>query len=67
MLPPVKNELFADLDDAFIRFHNSGFTEGILLVKESMNSRKGDWQIDCSRHHKALKTGGRHRPETAEP
>jgi hypothetical protein len=67
MLSPVKNEVFADLDNAFIRLHNSGFTKGILLVKESINSRKGHWQIDYSRYHKTLKTGGRHRPETAEP
>jgi hypothetical protein len=34
MLPPVKNKLFADLDDAFIRLHNSGFTKEIFHVKE---------------------------------
>lgn len=54
-LRPVKNELFADSEDAFIRLRNWGFTQGILLVNESTNSRKGRWQIDRSRHHKDTK------------
>jgi hypothetical protein len=49
---PKKNELFADPETAFIRLRDWGFTQGILLVKESMNSRSGRWVIDCSRHHK---------------
>lgn len=49
---PRKNELFTDLEDAFICIRDWGFTQGILFVKESMNSKKGRWQIDCSRHHK---------------
>ena len=49
---PATGELFADPEDAFIRIRNWGFTQGILLVKESTNNKKGRWQIDCSRHHK---------------
>jgi len=47
-----KNELFADPETAYIRIRDWGFTQGIHLVKESTNSRKGRWQIDCSRYHK---------------
>jgi len=49
---PKKNELFADPKAAFIRLRDWGFTQGILLVKESTNSKAGQWIIDCSRHHK---------------
>ena len=49
---PKAGELFADPEDAFIRIRNWGFTQGILLVKESTNNKRGRWQIDCSRHHK---------------
>jgi hypothetical protein len=33
LLRPVQNEVFADLDDAFIRVHNWGFTQGFFLLK----------------------------------
>jgi hypothetical protein len=49
---PATGELFADPEDAFIRMRNWGFTQGILLVKESTNNKRGRWQMDCSRHHK---------------
>jgi hypothetical protein len=49
---PKAGELFADLKDAFIRIYNWGFTQGILLIKESTNNKRGRWQIDCSRHYK---------------
>jgi hypothetical protein len=49
---PKAGELFADPEDAFICIHNWGFTQGILLIKESTNNKRGRWQIDCSRHHK---------------
>jgi hypothetical protein len=45
-------ELFIDLEDAFIYMRNWGFTQGILLIKESTNNRKGRWKIDCSHHYK---------------
>jgi hypothetical protein len=51
-LRPVKGEVFVDPQDAFVRLRDWGFTQGILLVKESANNKKGRWQIDCSRHHK---------------
>ena len=49
---PKKNELFADPETAYIRIRDWGFTQGIHLVKESMNSKKGRWQIDYSRYYK---------------
>jgi hypothetical protein len=51
LLRPVTNEVFANPEDAFIRLRDWGFTQGILLVKESANNKRGRWQIDCSRHH----------------
>jgi hypothetical protein len=38
---PKKNELFTDPETAFIRLRDWGFTQGVLLVKESTNNRKG--------------------------
>jgi hypothetical protein len=49
---PVKNEIFTNPEDAFIRIRDWGFTQGVLLVKESTSEVKGRWQIECSRHHK---------------
>jgi hypothetical protein len=49
---PVKNEIFADPQDAYVRIWDWGFTQGIHLVKEPANNKRGHWQIDCSRHHK---------------
>jgi hypothetical protein len=49
---PKKNELFTDPKTAFICLCDWGFTQGILLVKESTNSRSGRWIIDCSRYYK---------------
>ena len=51
-LRPVKGEVFTDPEDAFVRLRDWGFTQGILLVKESANNKKGRWQIDCSRYYK---------------
>ena len=36
-----KNELFADPETAYICIRDWGFTQGIYLVKESTNSKKG--------------------------
>jgi hypothetical protein len=42
-------------DDAYTRIKDWGFTQGMLLVKESTNNKKGRWQIECSRHHAKTK------------
>jgi hypothetical protein len=47
-----KNKLFTDPKTAYIRICDWGFTQGIYLIKESTNSRKGRWQINCSRYYK---------------
>ena len=49
---PATGELFTDPEDAFIYIRNWGFTQEILLIKESTNNRKGRWKIDCSHHYK---------------
>lgn len=51
-LRPVQNETFATPEEAYTRLKDWGFTQGISLVKESANNKKGRWQIECSRHHK---------------
>jgi hypothetical protein len=38
---PKKNKLFTDPKTAYIRICDWGFTQGIYLIKESTNSRKG--------------------------
>ena len=52
LLRPATGELFVEPEDAYIRIRDWGFTQGIYLVKESVNNKKGRWRIDCSRHHK---------------
>jgi hypothetical protein len=52
LLRPVKNELFTNPEDAYTRIRDWGFTQGIHLVKESVNNKSGRWRFKCSRHHK---------------
>jgi len=41
LLSPVKNELFTNPENAFIRLRDWGFIQGILLVKESASTKRG--------------------------
>jgi hypothetical protein len=58
-LRPVQNETFATPEEAYTRLKDWGFTQGISLVKESANNKKGRWRIDCSRHHKETRNSRR--------
>jgi hypothetical protein len=50
-LRPATGESYATPDEAYIRIKDWGFTQGMVLVKESTKNKRGRWQIECSRHH----------------
>ena len=50
-LRPATGEIYETPDEAYTRIKDWGFTQGILLVKESANNKIGRWRIECSRHH----------------
>ena len=41
LLRPATGELFVEPEDAYIRIRDWGFTQGIYLVTESVNNKKG--------------------------
>jgi hypothetical protein len=50
-LRPATGETYATPDEAYTRIKDWGFTQGMLLVKESANNKTGRWRIECSRYH----------------
>jgi hypothetical protein len=52
---PVTGEAYDTPDQAYERIKDWGFIQGMYLVKESANNKKGRWQIECSRHHPATR------------